>query len=740
MISPVAEGKTGRAKVTGSGDAEEIHLDIRENRMLISSQNEDLVSIKKKVTLDQESNLINPGTGMEAPRYLTKSRFKLACECETKLYYTKKALYADQSVDDPFLLELAKGGYQVGELAKYYFTDDAANITVGQKAYENSLEETSERIERGDSLIAEAALRYGNLFIRTDILWIDTVKKMIHIYEVKSKSWSSSDVFITAGKKGDLRLSSTWKPYLMDVAFQKYVTIKAYPGYSVSAFLMLVNKEAKASVDGLNQFFKVCEDGNSYKVVTNPGLTRAELGEEVLKAINVDNEIDFIWNRPAESSLFSNYSFADYVEALAEAYEKDEKLNTPVSKECKLCQFYTKPGDQPEMKSGIKECWKEKLGIAGYRFTRPKVIDLWGGKAGAVSVVQKMIDSRKYFMDDIDRADISDNIPEMPEGELSPPQRRWEQVRRIKAGIKDFYLDKPGLKDEMDRWNYPLHFIDFETSSPALPFTRGAHPYEGIAFQYSHHSVIRMENGSYRVVHTNQFLRADPGVNPNLDFIRELKRDLSGNNGTIFRYHNHENTYLRKIYGQIMEDYYGLVTDKEELLSFIDSITQYGTGGNRIRGRRNMVDMWDLVLRFYYSPFAGGSNSLKQILPAAIHDSQFLRNKYSHPVCGKNKPVTSLNFESKIWIDEAYGNDPYKTLPEIFEGFTSEQLDEIFSEFDEVKDGGAAMMAYAKLQFFNTNEDQREAIRQALYRYCELDTLAMVMLWEFWNDEIIKDK
>jgi hypothetical protein len=70
---------------------------------------------------------------MSDPRYLTKSRFKLACECETKLYYTRKPEYADQSVDDPFLLELAKGGYQVGELAKYYFSEKASDITVTKR-------------------------------------------------------------------------------------------------------------------------------------------------------------------------------------------------------------------------------------------------------------------------------------------------------------------------------------------------------------------------------------------------------------------------------------------------------------------------------------------------------------------------------------------------------------------------------------------------------------------------------
>ena len=65
------------------------------------------------------------------PRYLTKSRFKLAHECETKLFYTnKKSEYADQSLDDSFLKSLAEGGFQVGELAKYYFCNDPVAETL----------------------------------------------------------------------------------------------------------------------------------------------------------------------------------------------------------------------------------------------------------------------------------------------------------------------------------------------------------------------------------------------------------------------------------------------------------------------------------------------------------------------------------------------------------------------------------------------------------------------------------
>ena len=55
---------------------------------------------------------------------------------------------------------------------------------------------------------------------------------------------------------------------------------------------------------------------------------------------------------------------------------------------------------------------------------------------------------------------------------------------------------------------------------------------------------------------------------------------------------------------------------------------------------------------------------------------------------------------------------------------------------EEVDQGGAAMIAYAKLQYCDLPSSERAAIREALLRYCELDTLAMVMLYEYWKDAL----
>jgi hypothetical protein len=56
------------------------------------------------------------------------------------------------------------------------------------------------------------------------------------------------------------------------------------------------------------------------------------------------------------------------------------------------------------------------------------------------------------------------------------------------------------------------------------------------------------------------------------------------------------------------------------------------------------------------------------------------------------------------------------------------------SDGDELKDGGAAMTAYAKMQFEDMSDYERKELRAALQRYCELDTLAMVMIYEAWVD------
>lgn len=303
------------------------------------------------------------------------------------------------------------------------------------------------------------------------------------------------------------------------------------------------------------------------------------------------------------------------------------------------------------------------------------------------------------------------------------------RFRKLLKKDNEPYIDINGLKKEMNTWKYPLHFIDFETTATALPFNKGLVPYEGVAFQFSHHTVDK--NGN--IEHKGQYISDKQGFFPNFEFVRELKKQLDKDDGTIFRYATHENTYLRKISQQLQESN---ETDKDELCKWVDTITEYKIEKDKIAGNRNMVDMCALVVKYYYNPLTGGSNSLKYVLPATIETSDYLRTKYSEKIYGKNKQIKSLNFDEMSWIqynENGKTKNPYDLLPGIFNKETDDKLDRLFIE-DVINQGGAAMTAYAKMQFSMMTEEEREKLKISLLKYCELDTFAMVLIWEYWKE------
>ena len=103
---------------------------------------------------------------MTRPRYLTKSRYRMACECPTRLFYTKNKAYKDNSLDDPFLAALRDGGFQVGELARQYYGKGVLIDTLDEAV---ALQRTAVEMKKPNALIFEGAFVHQNLFIRADI-------------------------------------------------------------------------------------------------------------------------------------------------------------------------------------------------------------------------------------------------------------------------------------------------------------------------------------------------------------------------------------------------------------------------------------------------------------------------------------------------------------------------------------------------------------------------------------------
>ena len=133
---------------------------------------------------------------------------------------------------------------------------------------DDAIAKTIEQLKQENVNIAEAAFRVGNMFVRADI--IEKKGNVINLIEVKAKSWNPrEDSFeVKNGKSTNKAI----RPYLYDVAFQKYVIVQSmkemFPekNFKVNAFLMLADKSRNATVNGLNQLFTIKTDlkGKSY--------------------------------------------------------------------------------------------------------------------------------------------------------------------------------------------------------------------------------------------------------------------------------------------------------------------------------------------------------------------------------------------------------------------------------------------------------------------------------------------
>lgn len=605
----------------------------------------------------------------------TKSVFKRALECPASIYYLRnKDKYPDKSASDPFLESLAEGGFQVGALAKIYFDVQEDCDLSKVKDKDDAVRFTKELLLRDQVVIAEAGFYANGRFVRVDILKKDGDK--IEIIEVKAKSTD-----------GELKYKGDLNEYYFDVAFQRYVVIEALSeagvAAEVSAWLMLADKRQVADVDGLNQAFKIVRDGEQARIVFEGNAAEIRDGKHILTPFNVDSFCD---------QAFAEGDLENCIEKWTAAYLNNERINAPLMHNCKNCSF-------PD---GFKECWEEKAGYTAAEFEKTPVWCLW-------RATSRFFDEGLRFLSEINRSHLRFNAPKTPHPGLTADERKIVQValmenkpellEELAANVHGgIYLDKPGLKEEMDSWKFPLHMIDFETTAVALPFYKGMRPYEQVAFQFSHHTIYKKDNGAYEIKHAGEYLNTEKGKFPNFEFVRALKDELDKDEGTIFRYSNHENTILCEIARQLSESN---EPDKDELIAFIRTITHYKEGKTTITGARDMVDLCNVVLWFYYNPKMKGSNSIKSVLPAILP-----------------------------------GEDPYKKLPDVSAYIPVEDQDDCEDDELKINNGGAALTAYSMLQF--SDGVMHDALAKALLKYCELDTMAMVYVWQYFK-EAVKD-
>lgn len=622
--------------------------------------------------------------------FFTKTDFISSFICPTRLNYIRfPNQFTDSTENDEYLQSLSDAGYQVGKLAQLQFKDGVEIDEENQKA----IKETNDLLLKDKIVIFEAAIEFQNFFIRIDI--IRKKNKVLDLVEVKAKSYNSSLLEEDNFYNNDGSIKSDWKEYFYDLAFQYFVIKEKYPDYKINCYFNLPNKNINSKANNLFSKFSIKNKKAFFLGSVD------DLIDPLIYEVNVTNKIQEILQSTFE---FKNQEmlFSEIAYELAQAKINAISFTPQISNKCKECKFR----DDNEDKSGLYQCWKTLKGFTKDKFKNEKVIDIWNFRS-----TQKLIDQDKYFIDSLTLDDLKIiKEPVLSNTPFSNKDRQYFQCFGIESfeNKEGYIFNDKYLNKEISKWKYPLNFIDFETATPAIPPFRGLSPYEIIAFQYSIHTL--KENGE--VEHSSQFLLVSEF--PNFDFLKSLIKDLSKNNGSIFMWYPHEKNTLEAIQKQILK--LKKNNDYKFELDFLHALFDCGD--------RELIDLYALSKNGVFYPNTKGSNSIKKILPAAIRHSKFLQKKYSEPIYGNTNVIKSLNYNNIAWIKN-YNNtfvDPYETIKD-------------YSD-EAINQGGMAATTFAKLQFEDLTNIQRESLKMALLRYCELDTLAMVMIVESWLNKI----
>ncbi len=504
-----------------------------------------------------------------------------------------------------------------------------------------------------------------------------------------------------------------WSPYIFDIAFQNWVVKNAFPGWSINPYLMLADKNTKTPVSGMNQLFTIKQNHNilkSYEIIKKDELNNLIINNKILTKVNVSDAINLIYSGNYKANKKKSFEeikdFSSRLREYAKYYVDDIFYPPLLGSKCKKCEFSNK--NNPKLQSGFENCWK--VNYPNFSLNDDHIFKIW--RLGSRKA-QYLIDIGKYRLKDL--ANDNDLI-----SKIKLNERQISQVKNTFNNLVEENIDDQ-LYEEIDRLNFPIHFLDFETSISAIPFHKNKSPYEQIAFQFSCHTIF--ENGK---IEHNEWIESRKGEFPNFNLVVELKNILNKDNGTILRYAAHENTVLRQIRKQMIDVSKSKYID---CINWIDEITEYFVNGEKIKGSRNMVDMLDMVKKYYYHSKMEGSNSIKSILPAIFSSSKYIKEIYSKPVgYGKNlKDVIFWKYDK----DKKTAHDPYKMLPDVYE---DERKTKNITSLENMKiqDGSSALIAYAKMQYTNLDVIEKSYLLKALLQYCELDTLAMVMIYQHW--------
>jgi hypothetical protein len=280
-----------------------------------------------------------------------------------------------------------------------------------------------------------------------------------------------------------------------------------------------------------------------------------------------------------------------------------------------------------------------------------------------------------------------ETIAELPPGGLNAIQER--QRLAVQTGC---VIIEPGLAKALCVFEEPLAFLDFETVGLAIPVWDGCHPYDQVPVQFSCHRPAA--DGT--IAH-HEWLADGPG-DPRPELAQALVAACRGAR-TVVAYNAHFERGRIELLAAAVPD---LADDLLDIAA-------------------RLADPLPIVRAHVYHPGFHGSFSLKSVLPALVPTVP--------PEVG---PDLAPTVESGASDNVGAGLAPARSAIANPAGGGTPTQSRPQSPYDglEVAEGATAAVELERLMFRGDamTAVERLHLRDALLRYCAVDTMSMVRL------------
>jgi hypothetical protein len=248
-----------------------------------------------------------------------------------------------------------------------------------------------------------------------------------------------------------------------------------------------------------------------------------------------------------------------YVPEVPEALSPMLEIAASRSNEPNIKDWYSKECHECEFKKTV--CWKN--------IDEPTIYDVVN-----VSKISQLEAQGIFYVKDIPTDFL-----------LSKTDRRHVDCMQAEC----INIDKAAIASMIDELDYPIHFLDFESVSVAVPLFDGNHPWEKLPFQYSLH--ILEQNGELQHV---EFLHED-NSDPSQPLAERLINDVGGTGSVVVYHKTMESGVLKRL---------------------AEIFPQHAEALNSMNAR-----IWDLevIFRKHYRHWKFGSkSSIKVVLPVLV--------------------------------------------------------------------------------------------------------------------------